>query len=212
MMMAAVIFYQMQYWAWFPETRFAPDFLSLSFLEFESWQEFAIALVRGAGPVSGVLLFFFWLIAGPPLEERAGAPLIVLTFFAGVVGAYWLGYYGLVAWEQHYWPGLAGMMACLGLAYYFIWEREVRCFYFMLPNLSFGYANYPLIFLFIPMHLLLPLIQYVTYNKRGQTPPDAIRTMLWLFVLPFAIVGISLALGKLLQVHRERRMRKLIPQ
>jgi hypothetical protein len=167
--------------------------------------DFLLSLFCGAGTFSAIVLLLFWILGGTLLEDRIGRWGIALLFLAGAVIPFVIARAGLIAWERNYWPGLGGTMACMGAAYYLIWEDEIQTFYLSPMPLRAGITNLPIIFLLILLHPVLSLTQYVSYNaRRGEVPPESLSTSWWVFLIPFAVLLVFLVF--------KRVRRALLPQ
>jgi hypothetical protein len=165
------------------------------------WRDFALCMVRGPGSISAMFLCIFWMILGPALEIRVGAPALVATLLLGSLIP-WLGLRAeWLAWETYYWPGLGGMMACLGLAYYAVYDEDICFYYFFF--LWWGRSSTGAALVILLLHFFLGMAQYAPYSARlGESPPPGLRTILWINLWPFAATLAAVVAGKLLHIAR----------
>lgn len=164
---------------------------------FGYWSDFALGMVRGCSSFTLFFLFFFWMMVAPAMEVKVGSPAVVLCLLLGSLVP-WLGMRaGFLAWEQYYWPGLGGMMACLGLGYYAAYDEDLNYYYFLL--LWWGRGTTAAALLMVVIHLFVPLFQYVGYDwRRGDVAPTGVRTLAWLYLVPLVAVGIAALAGNVL--------------
>ncbi|CAN5415696.1 hypothetical protein BH09SUM1_BH09SUM1_30160 [soil metagenome] len=150
---------------------------------------FFLGLFRGAGPFSSLFLLCFWVVLGQGLQSRSGPWVLAVTYLAGAIAPFMLSGFGWIALERSFWPGIGGTMACMGLAYYYIWDFEVRFLYFAItPPMGFrtGVSTMICVVLLLFMHIVLCLAQIIMYRERD-VPPHGLQTFAWLFALPFVI-------------------------
>ncbi|MBI1293186.1 hypothetical protein GC173_18425 [bacterium] len=155
-----------------------------------------LSLMRGAGPVSALVLALFWLVFGHSMEQRIGSLRLAALWLVGCVLPLPLAWAGWLSMDASYWLGLGGSMLCLGVSYCVHATEEVKFFYFVCaPPWKFGFGTstiagaVPLFFL----HAVLSLAQIVIRTKTSLPPPVGIATPTWLFVYPFVPVVVWLA-------------------
>lgn len=176
--------------------------------DYSLYRELVLGFFRSPSAIHSFLFFLFWGVIGPGLEDKSGKGLLIATFLAGCLVPFLAGRLELLAWERGYWPGLGGAMACLGLGYYFLWEAEVRFFYF-LPTpfvMPLGFSSMAALFVLLFFHLVVAVSQIHFYSVReAHLRPPGVATALWLLVLPLLVlVGCLFATKVIAFVRRAR--------
>lgn len=167
-----------------------PDELAL-------WTELFLSLFRGATPMSAFFLATFWLVIGRGLEHRMGAIRIIMWYLVGAGLVYFAGYMEIVRMEKHMWMGLGGTLACMGAAYYYVWEDDVTFFYFMLTpfHISAGFSTTASLFLIGVIQLILAIAQLPHYFSDESPPPGLVSAGLFTLTLPVVIALFCILLG-----------------
>lgn len=182
------------------ETLQQPDFQT-------GWNIF-LSLFRGAGPFSAIFIFLFLLVFGGGVEKKTGGLMIILFYLGGVLISLALNRYAGFATERRWWPGLGGVLACLGLAYFTIWSDNVRFFYFITAppwRFGWGFESTASLFIMVFFHAIFALAQWVPYGRHGTRPPG-IPTMAWTFAFPLLILVCCIACNKVFRalLHARR--------
>ncbi|MCC5876703.1 MAG: hypothetical protein JJU11_10840 [Candidatus Sumerlaeia bacterium] len=183
--------------------------LSRNPYEIAFWSEMFLSLFRGATPLSALFLATFWLVIGRGLEHRIGSLRIMLWYLLGAGLVYLAGFMDLVRMEKHLWFGLGGTLACMGAAYYHVWEDDVTFFYFVLTpfHISAGFSTTASLFLIGVIQLILAIAQLPYYFSHESPPEGLVSAGLFTLTLPLVIALLCILSGLIRGVADNKKSR-----
>lgn len=180
----------------------SPDLSRVADLDWQAIWQLVLSLFRGAGPFAGIFLLLFWMVFGSGVEQKTGSLALAVTYLVGSLVPLLLDKLDWIALDRHYWVGLGGVMACLGLAYFTIWSEEVRFFYLMISpwRMGMGYETCAAAFIMVVLQLFLSIGQFMARFAAPQAgeppPPPGIPTTIWVLLYPFAVLSLLVFVRK----------------